>query len=76
MLFPVIQYTAVICIADLSVMYLPEAVPPKKNEYELPAVLSVGLSLLRNKPLSIPIAVPSFICLIQGFPDHKEADHR
>ena len=31
--------------------------------------------MLRNKPLSIPIPSSSFICLIQGFPDHKEADH-
>ena len=42
-------YTAVICMADVSVTILPLVVPPKKKLYRLPLRLSFGLSRDRNK---------------------------
>lgn len=46
------EYTAVICIAVLSFTLFPEVLPPIKNEYTLPEVLSVGASLPRNNLLN------------------------
>ena len=50
------EYTAVICIAVLSFTLFPEVLPPIKNEYALPEVLSTEASLPRNMLLKNPMS--------------------
>ena len=54
------EYTAVICIADLSLTAFPLADEPSKKLYPLPAVAFLGASLLRNILLIIPIFLSPF----------------
>jgi len=50
------EYTAVICIAERSLTFLPMELPPIKNRYALPDVAFFGLSLDLKIPFNIPIA--------------------
>nr|DAF10491.1 MAG TPA: hypothetical protein [Caudoviricetes sp.] len=53
------EYTAVICMAERSLTFLPAVEPPKKKLYPLPDVRFWGLSRDLNKPEKMPIGLTS-----------------